>query len=369
MKKTLVAAAAALAATGAFAQSNVTISGVASAGLQYRSTNTGNAGSEKWQIGNGTPNRLKFAGTEDLGGGLSASFALDNRFDLSTGVPDQAQATAGYAAGGTVAVATTGTTYRPFWHGQSTVSIKGNFGELKIGRDFSPYQISIPAIADPWSLSSLASVVFYAGQASDYVRGGEGRIQRAFFYNSPSFNGFSINFANGFDKGPGNRTTQGLDLRYNNGPLALALGGERNRFNDSILAFAAGYNFGSFKIGGDIYRTKGGSAADRAGSAFFASATFAGQVAANGTINGYSLNGVIPWGAAEVRVGYASWNGNGGVGTSNRDSKLGVGVWYSLSKRTRIYTDVASQTNKNALNASGNNNATTLFDLGLDHAF
>ncbi|MEI8326504.1 MAG: porin, partial [Betaproteobacteria bacterium] len=71
MKKTLIALAA-LAATGAFAQSSVTLYGAVDAsfehdagnGLTLNRMNNSNLGSSK----------LGFKGTEDLGGGLTAVF-------------------------------------------------------------------------------------------------------------------------------------------------------------------------------------------------------------------------------------------------------------------------------------------------------
>ncbi len=235
-----------------------------------------------------------------------------------------------------------------FWQGETTVGIRGSFGLLKIGRMIVPYQIAIPTLADPWFLSTVASPVFYAGYSTDYIRGGEGRAQRAIYYFSPTFgSGFSFDLDYGFDKGPTGKTTQGFALKYNNGPLGLALGGERNRFADSIIAFAAKYDFGPAAIMGDVYRTKGGAAADRAGSTFFSTATFAGQVGVNSTLNGWSLSGSMPMGAALFKIGYSRWNGNGAAGTNNKESKFGIGVFYSLSKRTGVYTDLATQTNKN----------------------
>jgi predicted porin len=74
-------------------------------------------------------------------------------------------------------------------------------------------------------------------------------------------------------------------------------------------------------------------------------------------------------GAITARVGYNRWNGNGVAGTSNNDSKLGLGINYALSKRTAIYSDLANQTNKNFLNGLGNNNNTTFFDVGIAHSF
>ena len=76
MKKTLVALAA-LAATSAFAQSSVTISGnIDIAWKPQTHTGASGTGAKASGISDGAmaPNRIVFAGTEDLGGGLKAQF-------------------------------------------------------------------------------------------------------------------------------------------------------------------------------------------------------------------------------------------------------------------------------------------------------
>jgi len=80
MKKSLIALAA-LAATGAFAQSSVTMFGVLDIGwMSHKTQNTSGSISIKSSgiaDGNNAGSRFGFRGTEDLGGGLTASFHLE----------------------------------------------------------------------------------------------------------------------------------------------------------------------------------------------------------------------------------------------------------------------------------------------------
>ena len=70
MKKTLIALAIAGAMTGlAHAQSNVVIYGVVDTGLIKEN------GSDT-RMGSNVDNRIGFRGTEDLGGGMKATFEL-----------------------------------------------------------------------------------------------------------------------------------------------------------------------------------------------------------------------------------------------------------------------------------------------------
>ena len=73
-----------LATTSAFAQSSVTLYGLIDEGIGF----TNNSGGHKaWQMQSGwvAGDRWGVKGTEDLGGGYKAVFALENGFDLNSG--------------------------------------------------------------------------------------------------------------------------------------------------------------------------------------------------------------------------------------------------------------------------------------------
>jgi predicted porin len=75
-------------------------------------------------------------------------------------------------------------------------------------------------------------------------------------------------------------------------------------------------------------------------------------------------------GATSIRLGYSTWNGNGTAGQKD-DVKMGAGVRYSLSKRTYLHANVATQTRKNntGTRPDRDNTKNTLFDTGVVHAF
>ena len=80
MKKSLVALAV-LAATGAFAQSSVTLYGRMDAGITRDGGGLGTAGSvTRVDSGIAGGTRLGFRGVEDLGGGLKANFLAETGF-------------------------------------------------------------------------------------------------------------------------------------------------------------------------------------------------------------------------------------------------------------------------------------------------
>ena len=84
-KKIIALAVAGLVSGAAFAQTNVTVYGIADVGWEYFGSGQNGLKSTN-QISDGIQDasRVGFKGTEDLGNGLSAFFQLEQRFNLDT---------------------------------------------------------------------------------------------------------------------------------------------------------------------------------------------------------------------------------------------------------------------------------------------
>ncbi|RYF75452.1 MAG: porin, partial [Comamonadaceae bacterium] len=133
MKKSLVALAALAVAGVASAQSSVTLFGVVDASIShYEATsrysnanpfalNLGSLKQSSTVLANSALNssRLGFRGTEDLGGGLAAGFWLEAGVNNDEGT--------GTATGGGLQ-----------FNRRSTISLSGPFGEIRLGRDYTP---------------------------------------------------------------------------------------------------------------------------------------------------------------------------------------------------------------------------------------
>ncbi|MDO8419003.1 MAG: porin, partial [Rubrivivax sp.] len=114
MKKSLLALAALTAFAGvASAQSSVTLFGVVD--MSVRTVDNDNGSRTVMANDANASNRLGFRGVEDMGGGLRAGFWIEGGM-----TPDN-----GTASGQT-------------WQRRSTVSLMGGFGELRLGRDYTP---------------------------------------------------------------------------------------------------------------------------------------------------------------------------------------------------------------------------------------
>jgi predicted porin len=85
LKKTVLAAAAVCSTIGgaAHAQSSVTLYGIIDEGINYNSNMKGGR-SYALQSGVMQGSRWGLRGAEDLGGGLRATFVLENGFDLNS---------------------------------------------------------------------------------------------------------------------------------------------------------------------------------------------------------------------------------------------------------------------------------------------
>jgi predicted porin len=133
MKKSLLA----LAVLGAFAgaaqaQTGVTVYGSFDGGIRHV-TNANAAGDSKTSMSsNGTynSNRIGFKGTEDLGGGLNAHFALETGFNTGTGALDNATTTKAQANG--VGIGTS-----RLFNRTASVGIGGAWGSVDLGRQYS----------------------------------------------------------------------------------------------------------------------------------------------------------------------------------------------------------------------------------------
>ena len=137
MKKSLVALAALAVAGVASAQSSVTLFGVVDAAISGYSNKSdtifgGSIKTSQTALTNSGYNssRLGFRGTEDLGGGLAASFWLEAGVGNDDGTVGGANSASG--AGKTTAASS------KFFNRRSTVSLSGVFGEVRLGRDYVP---------------------------------------------------------------------------------------------------------------------------------------------------------------------------------------------------------------------------------------
>lgn len=230
MKKTLIAIAA-LAATSAFAQSSVVLSGnLDFAGSNVTGTQIGsNANTFASTTGTSSTSVIRLTAVEDLGNGMKAtvSYGLDPRSLANDSLSNTGAQAAG--SSGAYANVTTGLARDAVF-----VGIEGAFGNVRLG---SPNALGLEASGDSSPLGT-GSGSGYAGNAGTMMNSVvQTRYNRSIRYDSPAFKGLtaSILAAPGGDEQrvsttvamqtPNSRAATELALKYSNGPLKVSLTG------------------------------------------------------------------------------------------------------------------------------------------------
>jgi predicted porin len=330
-KSLIVLALGAFTSAGALAQSSVTVYGIVDAGLVHESG--GLAGSvTNLSSGIASGSRIGFKGKEDLGGGLAATFVVENGFNADTGTAGQ---------GGLL------------FGRQAFVGLQGGFGAITLGRQYTPYYKALRDVGDPFGAVTLA------GRAGNLMTTNT-RTDNLVEYLSPRVNGWSADVAYGAGEIAGdsakNRTLSGA-VAYARGALKTQLAHHRidnaaatDRTRNTLLV--ASYNFGLLTAHAGYAANKGAGNAD--------SRDLVVGVAAR-------LGGIGKMLASYVRRDDRT--------VAARDaSQWGLGYVHPLSKRTDIYSSYARIHNSTGAtfrvgNATDKGSGDRAFNLGVRHTF
>jgi len=96
------------------------------------------------ESGGNSTSKLIFRGSEDLGGGLTAGFWLEAGQSLDTGM-GQASNINNTPQGATPVAGLT-------WNRRSIITLAGNWGEIHLGRDWSPTYDTFTSRFDPFGV-------------------------------------------------------------------------------------------------------------------------------------------------------------------------------------------------------------------------
>lgn len=369
MKKSLIALAVMAAAGAASAQSSVTLFGIVDAAFNH--TNATGRGSVNQLTNSGyNSSRLGFRGTEDLGGGMSASFWLEAGISNDDG-----------RAGGSIAAGNQGTTVAGNtglnFNRRSTVSLAGGWGELRLGRDYSPTFWN-QTVFDPFGTNGVGTnqINVVAGTLAPAVNV---RVSNAIGYFLPANLGGIYGQADywmGENRHDGSATEKdgngfGLRVGYGSGPFNVAGSWGKTKY--------ASGDYRSWNLGGQwdfgVAKAMAQYQRDR---------LEAGANPADVDTRGWLLGALVPVGAGEIRASFSEVRIDTNVaGVSEpRARKLALGYVHNLSKRTALYATVARVKNSdtNAFvpqfvvnSAIGTptaaNSRSTGYDIGIRHSF
>ena len=367
-----VAALAALATAGfASAQSTVTLFGVVDATVQRVSNKGTGAGSVTRLTNSGyNSSRLGFRGTEDLGGGMSASFWLeagvsnDDGQGAGTSNNNQAVGTFNATTGANAPVrpGTQGLTFNR----RSTVSLAGGWGELRLGRDYTPQFWNL-TVFDPFGTNGAGTTQTLLGTTGQAITGATTvRASNSIGYFLPgNLGGFygQVQHYRGENPSTAGATEDdgnglGMRIGYAAGPLNIALGVSRTNASTGDIDqnnIGAQWDFGVAKLMGHIAFDEVGTQEGR----------------------GWLIGGLMPVGVGEIRASFSQYCVDNGT-TEPRSRKMALGYVHNLSKRTAVYTTFARVRNSNGATSSAvpgaapgpaANASSSAFDFGLRHSF
>jgi len=326
MKKSFLALALMGAFSGAaFAQSSVTIYGIADVGFQSLDNGTPAGRFNKLQSGQENGSRLGFKGTEDLGGGLKANFVLEMGLNLDDGSSAQG---------------------RSFGR-RSTVGLSGDFGTVDLGRDKTPtfkFFDSFDPFASGFinSGNGLSNLYFIGGSAATAGTNANstGRASNAIYYYTPTMSGFSAVGQYGFGEAAGDNSagrTLGLNLRYTADGLDVGYSFVKDNNQAAVAGpvnakkgntFAVAYDFGVAKPV-FIYQKVQDDAALAIDQKIFSLGVSAPIDAANKVIATFTKikDSTLLSAASTATVGDAK--------------QFALGYQYTFSKRTDLYAALA----------------------------
>jgi GBP family porin len=346
MKKSLIALACASAFAGSANAQSLTTYGIVDMG--FVSERGGTLGSiDKISSGAQSGTRLGFKGTEDLGNNMKALFVLETGIAADTG---------GFAS--TTAAAASNVAFAR----QAFVGLQSDAGTLTLGRQYTPFFLTLNAVADPFA-SGLA------GNAQNLIPHSGIRMNNAVKYASPIFSGLSAELAYGF----GEDTTTGIDkagrnvggsIGYSDSALNVRLAYHKangttalnSGLSDTSTMLAANYNFQVAKV-----------------FAAYSDNDLQTATSPLGKSRDYLIGVTVPYGNHTFIASYINKDGRS---ASNLDAtQFGLGYTYALSKRTNLYAAWATIDNKrgSVTYKVGNNSepgsGDKAFNLGVRHTF
>lgn len=308
MKKTLLAMAVLGACCTTASAQSVTLYGKLDLGIARL------LGSDTTTMTDASGSRLGVRGTEDLGGGLTAIFGFEHRFD-----PD------------------TGTSQDPFWKGYSLVGLKGSFGQVSMGRQYTTSFSIVQNNIDPFGGDTVGE------SRSNLILGtGKIRVNDSLLYRYTA-SGLDFGVSYGVEKGSdnaGDKSDRPLAVAgsYKAGPLWAGVSYENpGDADDHLVTAGASYDFGVANLSGGFST---------------------GRNAADLKVRGMLIGVDVPLAGGNLLAAYSRAK----VGDTTTSSKFGIGYRYALSKRTRLYTDFGRDSKRYTRNKSG-------IDVGIIHTF
>lgn len=350
MKKTLVALAA-LAASAAFAQSTVTLSGVVDAGLESIADTA-----TKMVSGRNSTTNFTMAGVEDLGGGLKAKFQISSAFDSGSSTNSSIAAGQTTTAPGVLANGQIGN------NGMFVGVESATLGSVILGRPLATiytFQQTANGTKGVSGFAATDTLITGIDGSSTTAIGASVYVGNAIQYTTPTMAGFSAQLEYSASEAFGVKSNNAVGLKYANGPLTATF--VRNNMTDFVVSseykftvnqLAASYDFGVAKAFLSYQNVN------------------QAQAAIDANLRNYVLGVSAPVGPGVVWAQYGRASNDT---FADAATITGLGYKYSLSKRSTVYVNLGNRSNARVSTLTGViSNTTTAgsgYGVGLSHSF
>ena len=367
MKKTLIALAVLTVSGASFAQSSVSIDGIIDAGFlsaDYKGTRVSGIAN------NGTStSQINFRGTEDLGGGLKATFRVETDWNTVSNNGN----TGAKKADGTLAAAST------FGNGEIRVGLAGGFGSIDMGavnyNTLGTYLTGQPfgtAIGSGFRSTAVNDVQAVSAVRSD----------NSVKYVSPNFSGFTVSLYNA-NKQTKSGTAAATDTNFSTTFGAYDMQGTKevgvNYANGPIVASFSNLKQDYTGTGTGVGATE--STVNTLGANYTMGAVKLFVLNQTNKTNTNSVNNKYTTVSAAYTMGATTVMAQAGTLKNvlgQKSDLVALGADYALSKRTAVYARYESIDDKaGVISAAGNGNfaaigtetTRTRTALGVRHAF
>jgi predicted porin len=362
MKKSLVALAVLAVSGMASAQSTVTVYGLVDAWVGTTKDTANNVSISQSGVnpnggGGLQTSRFGLKGSEDLGGGLKANFLLEAGFNVSTG------------ASNNYTNPFTSATSNAIFGRQSWVGLSGGFGEVKLGKMWTPYDMVKGSGA-----AGFDSLIFAPATNVWASNGYQDRPGNSIYYQTPDLAGFSAAAMYSFGENKTATVSAGkiasFNVAYANGPIGASLAYQTEKATGTSTAIKytqlnGSYDFGVVKLLGAYGTVKNGTSpmAIAPAAALPQDKTNEYQIGLDFPISStFTLSG-----------GYARSKSTrlGGLPDLKRTGYSVAGL-YALSKRTNLYAGIQTAKEQNPTTVVGTtapDHKISTYGVGIRHTF
>jgi predicted porin len=356
MKKTAFMTLLALGGV-AQAQTSVNIYGIVDAAIVGE--RGGATPMTKLTSGAASASRIGFKGEELLGDGLSAFFTLETGTRIDTGEVD---------AAGTI------------FNRQALVGLKGHFGSVSLGRQYTPYHTTLVGVVDPFSTG-------YAGTAKNLFPDWSANIRTSntIHYATPVVQGVDAEaFYSAGEQSVQSAGRQfGGALGYAKGPLTLRLAYNNKNTDVAPVTGVAAVNHdlgrnillgGNYKLGVATFHAgyeldKGFNSAPlgNSGNPY-------GGVKPTASTDGRELLLGLSAPAGPGKLMFSVMHKDDRTKLDQDASSIGIGYLYALSRRSGLYAAYGHIWNHKGAGYTVANNTeagsgSTGYNLGIRHTF